>query len=121
MVQPPALSEANPFQNLRRSTGSMPTVGSSRISSGGRPTSATARDSLRRIPPEKKRTAFFFSSFRPTKSSSSAARARAAAGPRPAMRPKNARVRRGQIVVKRVVLRHVADLPERVEGGHGPA
>ena len=57
-ARPRSASSWNVPQRSRRSTGSRPTVGSSRTSSSGLPTSAVASDTRARWPPESARTSW---------------------------------------------------------------
>ena len=86
-VVPLETSTLIPSQSVRRLVRSRPVVGSSRKRTGGRATSAPARSSRRRMPPEYVRTSRSPASVRSKSASSSRARSRETRLPRWYRRP----------------------------------
>ena len=116
-VRPSRTSSSITSHNDRRLRGSSPVVGSSRNRTGGRATSASARSSRRRIPPEYPLTGRLAASRRSKRSSSSLPRA-FAVGPAHPVQPADHRqvLKPGQVLVDRRVLPGEADLGAELRG-----
>ncbi len=82
VVPSPTRSSIRPQSSIRE-RGSRPVLGSSMISTSGRPTRLAPRSRRRRMPPEYVRTRRSAASLRPSRSSTSPARARASRRRRP--------------------------------------
>ena len=116
-VAPPSASRWNVFQRSRRSTGSSPTVGSSRTSSSGEPSSAVASDTRARWPPERRLTTWSRERLQPDRRERGVGRV--------APRSEHARevaqvLADGQVAVHGRRLRHVADAPRAAAASRPP-